>query len=114
MSYETYENVLIYYISYKTSTGAKPLHSRCDKIDGFIKIHDRLRYLVFDYGRFDKLYERIKYLIIEKSGTKVSINHNLGRMRIDQYNSLPIRKISTFHSVIILIKSVVNTEWILL
>ena len=47
---ETYENVLIYYISYKTSTGAKPLHSRCDKIDGFIKIHDRLRYLVFDYG----------------------------------------------------------------
>ena len=50
MSYETYENVLIYYISYKTSTGAKPLHSRGDKIDGFIKIHDRLRYLVFDYG----------------------------------------------------------------
>ena len=29
-------------------------------------------------------------------------------MRVDSYNSLPIKKISTFHNVIILIKSVVN------
>ena len=29
-------------------------------------------------------------------------------MRVDSYNSLPIKKILTFHNVIILIKSVVN------
>ena len=31
---EKYENILIYNISYKTSTGAKPLRIRFDKIDG--------------------------------------------------------------------------------
>ena len=30
--------------------GAKPLHIRFDEIDGFIKIHDKIWYLViFDY-----------------------------------------------------------------
>ena len=37
---ENDENFLIYDISYKTSMGAKPLHIRFHKIDGFIKIHD--------------------------------------------------------------------------
>ena len=45
-----YENILIYDISYQTSMGAKPLHIRFDEIDGFIKIHDKIWYLVlFDY-----------------------------------------------------------------
>ena len=33
-------------MSYKTSTGAKPLRIRYDEIDGFVKIQDRIRYLV--------------------------------------------------------------------
>ena len=45
-SYETYKSILIYGISYKTSTSAKPLRIRLDKIDGFIKIIDRIRDLV--------------------------------------------------------------------
>ena len=40
---EKYENILIYNISYKTSKGAKPLRIRFDKIDGFIKIHDKIK-----------------------------------------------------------------------
>ena len=36
------------------------------------------------------------------------INHNFGNIRIDSYNSLPIKKILASHNVIILIKSVVN------
>ena len=36
------------------------------------------------------------------------IDHNFGRIRIDSYNSLPLKKILTFRNVIILIKSVVN------
>ena len=43
---ENYQNILIYDISCKTSTGAKLLCIRFDEIDGFIKIRDRTRYLV--------------------------------------------------------------------
>ena len=47
--------------------GAKPLHIRFDKIDGFIKIHDRIRYLVlFDYIYCDEICDKIKQLISEK------------------------------------------------
>ena len=40
------KNILVYDISYKTPTGAKPLRIRFDKIDGFVKIHNKIRYLV--------------------------------------------------------------------
>ena len=43
--------------------------------------------------------DKIKYLIIKKSGTPNTINHNFGKIRIDSYNSLPIKKILTFHNV---------------
>ena len=73
---EKYKNILIHVISYKTSTGAKPLRIRFDKIDAFIKIHDKNRYLVlFDYSYCDKICNRINYLISEKSGITYSINH---------------------------------------
>ena len=66
-SKETHENILIYDISYKTSTSAKPLRIRFNEIDSFIKIFDGVRYLVlFDYGWFDKICDRIKYLISGK------------------------------------------------
>ena len=70
-----------------------PLRIRFHEIDGFIKIHDKIRYLVlFDYSYCDKICDKIKYLISEKSGITDSINHNFGRIRIDSYNSLPIEK----------------------
>ena len=66
-SYKTKENILIYDIWYKTFMGAKPLRIRFDEIDGFIKIHDRIWYLVlFDYGWFDKICDKIKYFITQK------------------------------------------------
>ena len=47
--------------------GAKPLGIRYDEIGAFIKIQDRIRYLVlFDYGWFDKICDKIKYLISKK------------------------------------------------
>ena len=71
------ENILVYDISYKTSTGTKPLRVRHHKIDGFNKIHNGIRYsILFDCGCFDKICDRIKYLISEKSGITDSINHN--------------------------------------
>ena len=42
----SYENISVYYISYKTLIGAKPLRIRFDKVDGFIRIYDGTRYLV--------------------------------------------------------------------
>ena len=57
---------------------------------------------------FNKICDKIKYLISKKSGITNSINYHFGKIRIDSCNSLPIKKILTFHNVIISIKSVVN------
>ena len=37
-SFQTYENILVYNISYKTSTSSKPFHFRFVKINGFIRV----------------------------------------------------------------------------
>ena len=99
-SYKTYKNILIFDISYKTFMGAKPLRIRFDEIDGFIKIYDEIRYLVlFGPGWYDTICNRIRYPTSEKSGIAHSINHNFARIRIDSYNSLPIKNKLTFHNV---------------
>ena len=95
-SYKTYENILIYDISYKTFIGSIPLGIRFDQTDWFIKIYDGLRHLaILDHTWFDEICGSVKYLISEKSGITDSINHNFGRIRIDSYNYLPIKKILT-------------------
>ena len=38
------KNILIYDISYKTLIGAKPLRIRFDKINGFIRVDDGIRF----------------------------------------------------------------------
>ena len=88
-----YENISVYDISCKSSTGPKPLCIRFDKIDRFIRVRGvEFRHLVlFDYGLFDKICDKIKDLISEKSGITDSINHNFGEIRIDSHNSLPLK-----------------------
>ena len=105
-----YKNISAYDISYKTSTGPKPLRIRFDKIDEFnIVLDGKIKHLILcNYGLFHKICDMIKYLISKKTGITNSVNHNFGKIRIDSYNSVPIKKILTFHNVIILIKSVVN------
>ena len=89
--------------------GAKPLRIRFDKIDEFIKIYDGTRYLVlFSPERCDPIYDRIRYLVSEKNDITYSISHNFATIRIDSYNSLPIKKTLTFDNVIIFIKSFAN------
>ena len=87
-----YENISVYNISYKTPTGPKPLRIRFDKIYKFIIFLDgKIKHLILlDYGFFNKIYDKIKYLIRKK--TTNSINHDFGKIRIDSYNSLPIKK----------------------
>ena len=81
-----------------------------EKIDGFIKIYDKISYLVlFALERYNAIDDRINYLISEKSGVTYNINHNFARIRIDSCNSLPIEKALNFHAIIF-IKSVVNNN----
>ena len=97
-----HENILVYDISYKTFIGSIPLRIRFDWIDGFIKIYDGIRDLVlFSNGWYDKVCDRNIYLISKKSGIADSINHKFARIRIDSYNSLPIKRILTFHVCIL-------------
>ena len=95
-------------MTFHTSTGANPLHIRYDKIDGFIKTHNKIGCLVLFDEWCDNICHRINDLISKKSGITDSVNHNFGRIRIDSYNSLPTEKTLTFHTVIIFIKSVVH------
>ena len=46
MDEKSYENILVYNIWYKKLIDYKPLCIRFDKIDGFIRVYDRTRYLV--------------------------------------------------------------------
>ena len=79
------KNTLFYDVSYKTFMGEKPLGIRFNKIDRFIKVYDRIRYLViFDYWLYDAIYYRIRYLKTEKSSMTNSINHNT--IAINIYN----------------------------
>ena len=57
----SYRNILVYNISYKTLSDAKPFHIRFDKIDGFISVYDGTRYLVlFGSENYDFRYNRIE------------------------------------------------------
>ena len=106
---KSYENILIYDISYKTFMGAKPLRIRFDEAYGTIKIYDGTRYLeLFDSWSYNAIFNWINYLIGEKNNAEYIISHNFAKIRIDSYNSLTIGKTLTFPNIIILIKSVVN------
>ena len=54
---------LVYGVLYQNFTGKKPLHIRFDKIDGFIKIYDGIRYLVL--LAYNEIYYEIKFKILE-------------------------------------------------
>ena len=55
---ESHENILIYNISYKILIDPKPLRIRFIKIDGFITIYDKTRYLMlFGPEKYDAIYK---------------------------------------------------------
>ena len=88
---------------------AKLLSVLFEKIDGFIKNYDGIRYLVLlGSKQYDVIYNRIRYFMTKKSGITDIINHNFARILIDSYNFLPIEETLTFHNVRIFIKLVFN------
>ena len=77
---------------------------RLDKIDGFMRIYDGTRYLI--------LFGSEKYDANSKKTSSITyvFSHYYVKIRVDSYDSLPIEKTLTWHSVIILIKSVLNKD----
>ena len=111
MDEKSYENVLVYNISYKSVIGAELLRIRFDKRDGFIRVYDGIRYLVLFKGeKYDFIYNKFRYLIGVKSGITYVISHNYAKVKVDSYDSLPLEKTMAFHSVIIHIMSVWNKD----
>ena len=113
---KSYENVLVYSISYKQFMDAKPLCIRFDNVDGIMKIYNGIKYLDLSNSYrinsriYNTIFDKINYLISEKNGISDSINHNFPIIRIDSYNSLLIEKMLTLHNVVIHIKPVVNNN----
>ena len=67
-----YKNILIYDISHKTFMISKPLRIWFDKIDGFIKLYNGIRYLaLLGHSWYDNICDSIKYLISKKMVLKI-------------------------------------------
>ena len=94
---KSYENILVYNISYKSLIGSKPLRIRFDKLDWFIRVYVGTWYLVlFGTEKYGYIYNRIRYLISIKSGITNAISHNYSKLKVDSYDSLPLEKAMTF------------------
>ena len=103
-------NYFVYNISYKTLIGGKPFYIRFNKVDGFIRVYDGTRYLVlFGPEKYDAIYNRIRYLKSQKIGITYVFSHNYAGIKIDSY-VLPLEKTLTLRNVVILIKSILNTN----
>ena len=79
---KSYENILIYDISYKTLIGPKPLRIRFNQIDGFIRVCDGARSLVlFGPEKYDAIYNRIRCLINPKTSITYVFSHYYAKIK---------------------------------
>ena len=60
--------------------------------------------------KYDASCNRIRYLISLKSGITCIFCHYFVKIKVDFYDVLPIEKILSLHSIIILFKSVLNKD----
>ena len=108
---KSHKNILIYNILYKSFIGAKPLHVRFDKMDGFIRVYDGSRYLVlFGLEKYDAIYNRIRYFISQKSSITYIFSHYYMEIKVDSYHSLPLEKTLALHTILLNIKSVLKVR----
>ena len=83
----------------------KLLRIRFDRVDGFITVYDRTRYLVlFGAEKYDFIYTGTRYLIEVKSGITYAVSHNYAKIKVDPHDFFPQEKSLTLHNVIIQIK----------
>ena len=84
------KNILIFDISYKILIDPKSLGTKFNKIGRFIRIKDRMRYLVlFGSEKYGTIYNRIRYL---KRSIRYVFSLYYTKIKVDSYDSLPIEK----------------------
>ena len=102
---------MVYNVSYKTVTDAKPVRIRFDKVDEFVRVYDGTRYLLlFGLEKYIAIFSRIRYLIGEKSGITYAFSHNYATKKADLNDFLPLEQTLPLHNIVILIKSVFNKD----
>ena len=80
---------------------AKPLRTRFNETDRFIRTFDGTKYLVlFGSEKYNSIYNRIRYLISVKRGITDIISHDYAKIKVDSYVSLPAKKAMTFYNVV--------------
>ena len=112
---KSYENNLIYDISYKALIGSNRLRIRVDKTDGFIRSYNGTRYLtLFCSENYDAIYNTIRALIRLYSDHIYSVPHIFfiffAKIKIDSYDFLPKEKCLTLYNTVILIQSVPDKD----
>ena len=58
--------------------------------------------------KYAAVCDRIRYIISLKSSITYIFSQYFAKIKVDSYDSLPVKKILTLHNVVILIKSVLN------
>ena len=96
---------------YGTLIGPKPLRIRFDKIDGFIRVYVRSRYLVsLGTEKYHAIYSRVKYFTGQKSGIRNAFSRYYTKIKVDSYDSSPIEKMLILHNVMMHINSVLYKD----
>ena len=105
---KSHENILIYDLFYKTLIGPKPLLIRFDKIDGFIKIYDETKYLIFLALKNMTIFMTALDILRLISHITYLFSHYFAK--VDSGDCLPTEKKLTLHNDLIQIKSVLNKD----
>ena len=81
---KSHENILVYNISYKSLIDSMPLRIRFDKVDGFIRGYDGIRYLVLTGSqKHDSIYNRTGYFISVKNDITYKFSQNYAKVKAD-------------------------------
>ena len=68
----------------------KPSCISFEKIDGFIRIYDRNRYLMFGSEKYDAIYNGTKSFKVVKNGVTKLFSGFCSKIKVDSHDSLPI------------------------
>ena len=83
---KSYKNILFYDL--KTLHAAKPAKPLCiifDKVDGYIRKHDGIKFLVLIHSneKYERMFDRIRYLIMLKSSFSDVYSHKYTKIKIN-------------------------------
>ena len=104
---KNYMEIFWFMTLYKTLIGAEPPNARSDKVDRFIRVYSRTRYLViFGPEKYDVIYNKIRYLVSQKIGITYAFSHNYAKIKIGPNGFLLLERALNLYNFIILIKLV--------